>query len=154
MSKNFKIEADGNVVAWAILGRLELEEVVDSIQAIQATISRAKNANGSLKIIVDNFAMSQEGATAFSQAVAEKWGELQKWFIANLSAEAGDQIAVIQGRVTTVMQMTRLGQQTGMDKLEKHFCEKTYAETKKKAYAHLGIESNSLIESVEKLVKA
>jgi hypothetical protein len=151
MSKNFKIETTGDVVAWAILGRLEYEEVCESVQAIQEAVGRAKRANGSLKIIVDNYAMSQEGATAFPPNVAEKWGELQAWFVSNLTE--GDKIAVIQGRVTMMMQMTRLGTKMGLDKIEKHFCEKTYSETKLKAYAHLGIVSNRLIDETEKLVR-
>ncbi|PWK07006.1 hypothetical protein [Tumebacillus permanentifrigoris] len=151
MSKNFKIETTGDVIAWAILGRLEYEEVVESVKSIQDAVSRAKRANGSLKIIVDNYAMSQEGATAFTPQVTEKWGELQQWFVANLTE--GDKIAVIQGRVTMMMQMTRLGQKMGLDKIEKHFCEKTYSDTKRKAYDHLGIATNRLIEEAEKLVR-
>lgn len=152
MSKNFIIEHTGDVVAWAILGRLEYEEVCQSVQAIQAAVSQAKRANGNLKIIVDNYAMSREGATAFPPQVAEKWGELQNWFVNNLGD--GDKIGVIQGRVTMMMQMTRLGQQIGLDKIEKHFCEKSYADTKRKAYEYLGVTSNRLIDEAEKLALA
>jgi hypothetical protein len=142
----YVVQANGDTVAWVIKGKMSFEEVVNCVEAIRKEVSKIKQVSGRVRILVDNTAISQEGATAYPANIAEKWGELQQWFVATLSE--GDRIAVIQGSATMKMQMTRLGRQIGLDKFEQHFFEKTYEETKRKAYEYLGITSNPLVDKL------
>lgn len=151
-SNDFMIESEGNVVAWVIMGKMEFAEVCKSVQAIQDAVRKAKQQYGEIRIIVDNFDLSQEGAAqVYTKEVADKWGELQQWFVSTLDEK--DRIGVIQGGATIKMQMTRLGRSIGLDKIEQHFFVKTYEETKAAAYEYLGIKGNRLIDNRPRLIK-
>ncbi|CAN7764338.1 hypothetical protein LJR153_007192 [Paenibacillus sp. LjRoot153] len=105
-----------------------------------------KRKLGSVKIIVDNSYISTQGGIVFEKKIADKWVELQKWFIQIL--DVNDRIAVIQGGATMKFQMTKIGKDIGLDKIEMHFYNGSYMETKLQAYQYLGISYNSLIDNM------
>ena len=150
--KDFIIEREGNVVAWVIMGNMPIEQVALSVLAIQDAVVKAKQEHDSIRIIVDNYELSQEGmATVYTKDVMDKWGELQQWFVAHLNEN--DRIGVIQGGATITMQMTRLGLSIGLDKIERHLFINNYEETKLAVYDYLGIRSNHLIENKLRLAR-
>ncbi|REE67305.1 hypothetical protein A8990_14310 [Paenibacillus taihuensis] len=143
---NFQIQITGNVVSWVILNQLNISEVAESIDSIKTAVSEVKKTRGTVKILVDNSFMAEDGAVVFTPEIAEKWSELQSWFVKHLGDY--DKIGVIQGKILLKMQMTRLGKEIGLNKIERHFCEKTYGETKSMVYEYLGISSNQLIDQL------
>jgi len=137
MAKKFLINRESNFIAWVLLGRLNAEEMKHSIDQLIQTVRTAKMEYESVKVLIDNSCVSDEGALIFEPVIVDCWVELETWFVMNL--HEADKIAVIHGGATMKFQMSKLGRSIGLDRIEKHFYASSYKETKLQAYQYLEI---------------
>ncbi|MNY85719.1 hypothetical protein D3C78_19190 [compost metagenome] len=129
------LDKENGVLAWRVLGLLNVENANKAADLIRSSIVELK-AKGPVKLLVDNRLVK-----AFPPQVNEIWDTLQREILPQV-----DKCAIICSGMVMRMQMNRVAQATGFSGVTQSFWDEDPSKAIADACEFIGVKSNALVK--------